>query len=406
MKTIIYGGRLFDGTGSDPCSDKAIVIDGDRIAEVGEAATLLARPDLRDADKIDGTGKFVMPGMINMHDHLTIRDLIGNPLSSMASAKTRLNVNAVRNSLTALRRGWTTVRDMGAADSIAFAIRELIGAGEIPGPRIFACGSPISVTGGHANIICVQADGPDEILKAARKQLDAGADFIKVMASHDPIVIDGPEKTRPEMRLDEIKAAFDQAKAYGKRTACHVMGTVAIDRVLDAGVDVISHGFYLNDELAGRMVEQNVYLDPTLSSYGRQTLNPRLKRGERWAELHIPLVKPMEDAFRAAIKAGVKIVQGTDTAGRYAEDVAMMRELGMDAKETLKACTSNAAEALGCAADLGTIEAGKVADIVLLDGDPIADAYNLEAVSLVIQAGTAMKPSEITLEAIVDEKVW
>lgn len=406
MKTIISGGRLFDGTGSDPHDGKAVVIEGDRIVEIGDAAQIAARADLRDADTIDASGKFVMPGMINMHDHLTIRDLIGNPLSSMASAKTRLNVNAVRNALTALRRGWTTVRDMGAADNIALAIRELIGAGEMPGPRIFACGSPISVTGGHANIICVQADGHDEILKAARRQLDAGADFIKVMASHDPIVIDGPEKTRPEMALDEIRAAFDQAKAHGKRTACHVMGTVAIGRVLDAGVDVISHGFYLNDELAARMREQNVYLDPTLSSYGRQTLNPRLMRGERWAELHLPLVKPMEDAFRAAIEAGVKIVQGTDTAGRYAEDVAMMRELGMDARETLKACTSNPAEALGIGAEVGTIEAGKIADIVLLDADPIADAYNLEAVSLVVQAGKAMKPADITLEAIVDEKVW
>ena len=406
MTTIISGGRLFDGTGSAPQEGKAIVIVGDRIAEVGDAAEIAARAEFKDAETIDASGKFVMPGLINTHEHFVARDLIGNPLHSMASAKTRLNVNAVRNALTALRRGWTTVRDMGAPDNIALALRELIEAGEMPGPRILAVGAPISVTGGHANVICVQADGYGEVLKAARQQLDAGADFIKVMASHDPVVIDGPEKTRPEMELDEIRAAYDQAKAHGKRTACHVMGTVAIGRVLDAGVDVISHGFYLNDELAARMVEQNVYLEPTLSSYGRQTLNPRLKRGERWAEMHRPLVKPMEDAFRAAIKAGVKIVQGTDTAGRYAEDVEMMRELGLDATELLKACTSNAAEALGILADVGTITAGKIADIVVLDADPLADPYALEAVALVVQSGKAMKPAEITLEAIVDEKVW
>src|SRR5690606_16873642 len=116
-------GRLFDGTGSDPQDGKAIVIKDDRITEIGDAAQIAARAELKHATTIDASGKFIMPGMINMHDHLTIRDLIGNPLSSMASAKTRLNVNAVRNSLTALRRGWTTVRDMGAADNIAFAIR-------------------------------------------------------------------------------------------------------------------------------------------------------------------------------------------------------------------------------------------------------------------------------------------
>jgi imidazolonepropionase-like amidohydrolase len=237
--------------------------------------------------------------------------------------------------------------------------------------------------------------------KAARSQLAAGADFIKVMASHDPIEIDGPEKTRPEMELDEIRAAFDEAKAHGKKTACHVMGTIAIGRVLDAGVNVISHGFYLNDELAKRMVEQKVYLDPTLSSYGRQTMSPLLNRGADWAAHHEPLLAPMEAAFRAAVKAGVKIVTGTDSAGRYAEDVEMMREYGLDAKESLLACTKNAAEALGRIDDIGTIEKGKIADIVVLDGDPLADPYKLEAVSLVIQGGKAIKPDDVTLHSLV-----
>lgn len=406
MTTILKCGKLFDGTGSDAAKNKSIVIDGERIKAVLNSSDINTREDLKDATVIDATDKWVMPGLINMHDHLCLRDLIGNPLSSMASNNTRLNVNAVRNCLTALRRGWTTVRDMGAPDSIVFAIRELVGKGEIPGPRIFACGSPISVTGGHAHPICIQADGPSGILKAARSQLEAGADFIKVMASHDPIVIDAEEKTRPEMRLDEIRAAFEQAHTYGKRAACHVMGTTAIARVLDADVDVISHGFYLNDELANRMSEQGVFLDPTLSSYGRQTLNPRLQRGEYWAEIHRTLLTPMENGFKAAVKNGVKIAQGTDTAGRYSEDVEIMREFGHDANNTLLACTKNAADALGCLADLGTIEGGKIADIVVLGGDPIDDPYNLELVELVIQSGKVMKPSEITLEAIVDEKIW
>lgn len=401
MKSVIRCGTLFDATDAGPRRNMAVVVSDGRIAEVIKGDELARRPDLGDAEVVDASTHWVMPGLINVHEHLVFRDLIGNPIGTMAASQPQLTLNAVRNALTALRRGWTTVRDMGAAHGISFAFQDYIGKGLLPGPRVLACGSPICVTGGHANPVCIQADGPYEVRKAVRSQLFAGADFIKVMASHDPIVIDGPEKTRPEMAADEVRAAFDEAKAHGKRTACHVMGTVAIGRVLDAGVDVISHGFYLNDDLAQRMVEQGVYLDPTLSSYGRQTVNPQLQRGAKWTEDHLPLIPAMESAFRAAVRAGVKIVTGTDSAGRYAEDVAMMRELGLGAEESLFACTRNAAAALGLSQEVGTIEVGKVADLVVLDGDPLADPYKLEAVKLVIQAGRAMTPESITLHSLV-----
>lgn len=286
---------------------------------------------------------------------------------------------------------------MGASHDLSFRFRDHIGNGFLPGPRVVACGAPICVTGGHAHVVSIEADGVSAIRKAARQQLAGGADFVKVMASHDPITIDGPEKTRPEMELDEIRAAFDQAKAHGKLTACHVMGTTAIERVLDAGVNVISHGYYLNDELAHRMVEQDVYLDPTLSSYGRQTINPNLKRGAKWTEQHMPLISAMEQGFRAAVRAGVKIVTGTDSADRYAEDVAMMREFGLGAADSLFACTRHAADALARGHLIGTIEAGKAADICVIDGNPLEDPYDLEKVMLVIQAGRPMRPQDINL---------
>jgi imidazolonepropionase-like amidohydrolase len=397
VKKIIKCGRLFDGLKHSPAPGQAIVIEDGLVLEVAASADLGLRSDLAGAEVIDASDKWVMPGLINVHDHLVFRDTVGHPYVELTANVDKLALNSTKAALSALRRGWTTIRDMGASHDLSFRFREHIEKGVLPGPRVVACGAPICVTGGHANVIAFEADGVPEVRKAARKQLAGGADFVKVMASHDPIIIDGEQKTRPEMELDEICAAFDQAKAHGKKTACHVMGTTAIKRVLDAGVDVISHGFYLNDELAQRMVEQNVYLDPTLSSYGRQTINPELRRGAAWTELHMPLISAMEGGFRAAVKAGVKIVTGTDSAGRYSEDVAMMRELGLDAAESLFACTRYAADALALGHLIGTIEPGKAADIVVIDGDPLANAYDIDKVALVIQAGRALRPEDITL---------
>jgi imidazolonepropionase-like amidohydrolase len=397
MKLIIKCGTLFDATGSEPGAKQCVVIEDGKIAEVISFADFDRRADLKGVQTVDASSHWVMPGLINAHDHLVFRDLIGPVIQNMRAPASRKMLTAVRNSLTALKRGWTTIRDMGADHNLSFQVREYIAEGSLPGPRVIACGRPISVTGGHSKSQSVQADGPDEMRKAARSQLDLGADFIKVAASHDPIVIAGPEKTRAEMTLDEMRAAFEEAHAWGKLTGCHCMGTKALERVLDAEVDVISHGFYLNDELAQRMVEQGVYLDPTLSSYGRQTMNPALRRGKVWGDLHKPLLPAMEGAMRAAVRAGVKIVTGTDSAGRYAEDVEMMREFGLDPIHSLLACTRHAAEAAGIGDVVGTVTPGKVADLVILGGNPLEDPYKLEDVVFVVQGGTVFKPEDIAL---------
>lgn len=306
-------------------------------------------------------------------------------------------LSAIQNALNALRRGWTTVRDMGGPHGIALQLRRLIGEGKMPGPRVLACGAPISVTGGHAHQICTEADGPDACRKAARDQLKAGADFVKVMASHDPYPMAGVEQTRPEMSVDEIRAVFSEAHRWGKKTACHVMGTTAIDNVSQAGVDVVDHGTYLNAALADRLAEQGAFLCPTLSAYTRQTMNPRFRRGEAWAAAHQVLVRPHTESFLTALRAGVKIVVGTDTTGSYAEEVELMRESGMLAMDSILACTRTPAEALGLLESVGTLEAGKLADMVVLDADPLADPHAFEQVCFVMKDGVLYRPHEVTL---------
>lgn len=398
MKYILRCGTLIDGTGRAPSKDVAIVVDGDVIAEVADAETLFAQQEMKALPILDATGFWVLPGLINTHDHITGRELVGDPIVKWSAKPSELVIHAIRNALSALRRGWTTVRDMGAPNAISLELRNHIANDLFLGPRMLSCGSPISITGGHASVICVQADGPSAIRQTARRLLKDGADFIKVCASHDPVDMPGAERTRAEMTVDECRAAFDVAHDAGKKAAAHCMGTVALGRILDAGVDVISHGIYLNDELACRMKEQGVFLEPTLSSYGRQTINPALARGNEWIRRHEELIPPLKASFQAALRAGVEIVAGTDTAGRYAEEVAMMREWGMDAMDSLLACTRNAATALGLGRSVGTLEQGKIADLVVLGGDPLADAYNLEKVVWVIKKGQKFSPKEITFD--------
>jgi imidazolonepropionase-like amidohydrolase len=253
------------------------------------------------------------------------------------------------------------------------------------------------VTGGHAFGLCIEADGADGCRRAAREQLKAGADFVKAMASHDPYPMPGPEQTRPEMSLEELRAIFDEAHRWGKRAACHVMGSTAIANVLEAGADVIDHGIYLDDALAERMVRQGTYYSPTLSAYCCQTMHPRFQRGEEWARSHSVLVEPHREAIRAAVRAGVKVVTGTDSTGVYAEEVQLMREGGMKSMDSILACTRYAAEALGMADRIGTVVEGKLADLVVLDGDPLADPWALERVHLVMKDGKAYRPEEIVL---------
>lgn len=399
MKTIITGGTLIDGTGAAAETGSGIVIDGDRIEAVGPESDLAVLAD--GAHRIDASGKTILPGLINMHEHLTYREVKGHPSYVSHRSAIELTVLAVRNALNGLSRGWTTVSEMASAYGIAQQLRDLINRGDMKGPRIVAAGRPICVTGGHASeakVLCIEADGPDGCSQATRSNFKAGADFVKAMASHDPYPMPGHEQTRAEMSLEEIRAVYDEARRWGKLAMCHVMGTQAIANVLDAGVNVIHHGIYLDDALAARMANQGTYYCPTLSAYDTQTMHPAFERGEPWGRAHSVLVEPHQRSIEAAVRAGVKIVNGTDSTGSYAEEVELLRAAGMSAMDSILACTRYAAEALRLQDEIGTIEVGKVADIVLLDGDPLADPYALQKVELVVKGGVAYRPEELRFE--------
>jgi imidazolonepropionase-like amidohydrolase len=392
---LIVGAALFDAVSGEVIEDSGVEIVGGRIGRIGRRADFGDKKDARDT--LDATGKFVMPGLINMHDHLMMKYALGSPYVATERPFADLMIHAVRVAAVTLAQGITTIRDMGTRHEVSLKIRAAVAAGDIQGPRVIACNNPIAVTGGHAYNYCAEADGADEFRAAARAQLKAGADFIKVMASHDPLpLMPGPEKTRPELTVDEMSAAFEVAHTWGTFTSCHVMGSVAIERVVEAGVDILDHGIYLNDRLAERMAEKGTVFTPTYSAYAVQTIHPRFQRGAAWKAMHELLIPGHHEAVAAAIRAGVTMVIGTDTTGCYAEEVAMLREAGLSASDTLLACTSAAAKAMRIDGEIGTLQEGKVADLIILPGNPLADPYALESVEMVIKDGRPLTPSGLT----------
>jgi imidazolonepropionase-like amidohydrolase len=396
VANCLIGGTLIDGIGNKPMPNTVLAFEGRLITYLGREDEF--DPKAKEEETIiDVNGKTVMPGLINMHDHLLFKYASGPPMEHLKKHPTYLTIFAVKNILENMRHGITTIREMASIHGISLALRDSINEGELIGPRILTCNQPICATGGHAAELCIEADGANNVRRAARSQLKLGADFIKVMASHDPYPMPGHEQTRPELTADEIRAAFEEAHNWGKKTACHAMGKNALMNCIEAGVDIVDHGAYLDNLTAKLMAERHIYFTPTLSAYTKQTISPRFGRGEKWAEEHRMLVNPIREAFRVALEEDVKIVCGTDSTGRYAEEVELMREGGMGAMESLQACTRIPAEALGLAEVLGTIEVGKLADVVVIDGDPLEDPYTLEKMELVIKEGKIYRPEDIRL---------
>lgn len=402
MRTVIENGELFDAVtpGTRPAT---VVVEDDRIADVLDGHRAVPADH-----RIDAARRTVMPGLVNMHAHLSFMYAVGHPREFVLRPDHELYAHAFRMSRVLLALGITRVRDMGGPRNVHLHVRDLIRDGVVVGPHVTACGEPLVATGRHAYPICQEADGVDGVVAAVRNQFKQGADFIKLMASDDPVPADEHGvATRPGYSAREVAAAYDEVRRHGAMAACHVMGEEAIRAVLDAGADVIDHGHYLTPELARRMAADGTYLTPTLSSYDVQTAHPRFCRGAEWAAEHAPLLDGHRSAMRAALDAGVRILVGTDTVGCFAEEVALLREAGMSAHDTLLAATRWACDALGVSEEVGTVEIGKRADLALVGAGVLDDPYALEDTAGVLVGGVHHSTASlISTEASVQPDLW
>jgi imidazolonepropionase-like amidohydrolase len=400
--TVIRAGTLIDGKSDKPRTNQVIVIQGDRIESVSDASSAKIPAG---ATEIDLSKETVLPGLIDSHTHIFLQGEDPARGGYDANILTQgLALRAVRAGVAArraLEQGFTSLRDVetegaGYGD---VGIKQAINRGYIPGPRLFISTRAISTTGGYnlegyapeldmpkgAQIV----DGPVEARKAAREQLDKGADWIKVYMTHRSWVgKNGELVSQPTLTVEELRAIVDETHGWGKKVACHAYGGIGLHRALDGGCDSIEHGLDLDDAAISQMLKQGTWYVPTLSVYYMDWApadTPDGKRDRLRASVH-------EVSFKRALKAGVKIVYGTDMGGipwtePVAQDFPRMVEFGMAPMQAIQSATSRAAVMLDMEGKIGVVAPGAYADVVAVNGDPLRDIKLLENVDFVMKDG-------------------
>ncbi len=384
---ILNGVRLIDGTGR-VWEQAAIRIEEDRIVAVTEAVEPPA-----DEEILDLRGKTVMPGLINCHTHFC---LDGSPDPVTVWARRSLTENvliAAKHAEATLRAGITTVRDLGGVEGVDLGLKKAINDGVVLGPRMLVSGQVLCMTGGQGHFMGREVDGPDEARKGAREQLKAGADIIKVMATGG-VMTPGVEPGSAQLTYEELRAAIEEAKKASRLTAAHAQGTMGIKNAIRAGIDSIEHGIFLDAEAIDMMLERGIFFVPTLAAAyhiierGAESGIPAfaVEKTRRASDAH-------QDSFRRAREAGVRIAAGNDggtpfnLSDNLVSELECMVRAGMSPADALVTAHSTAAELLRMSDQIGTVEPGKLADLVVLDADPLADISAVAQVHMVIKAG-------------------
>ena len=404
--TMIRAGMLIDGKSDKPRRDQVIVIRNHHIESVTDAASAKIPAG---AAVIDLSQQTVLPGLIDSHTHIFLQgedpveggydaNILTAPLSLRAA---RATVSARR----ALEQGFTTLRDVetegaGYGD---VGIKQAINLGYIPGPRLFVATRAISTTGGYplegyapelempkgAQIV----DGPVEARKAAREQLDHGADWIKVYMTHRSWVgKNGELVSQPTLTVEELRAIVDETHGWGKKVACHAYSGIGLHRALDGGCDSIEHGLDLDDAAIAQMLKQGTWYVPTLSVYYTDWGPADTADGQRdrlRASVH-------ETSFKKALQSKVKIVFGTDMGGipwtePIAQEFSRMVAFGMPPMDAIRAATSSAAVMLDMDGKIGVVAPGAFADVIAVNGDPLHDIKVLENVQFVMKDGRVFR---------------
>ena len=403
---LITAARLFDGSGARPVERAALVIEGDRIVAVGAAADVSV-PDT-SVERRDYGDATILPGLVDAHTHLvapgdgTLGDDVAKEDDDI------LLLQAAKNARTLLHSGVTTLRENGAKGRVAFSLREGIRRQLAPGPRMVICGRPITITGGHMGYFGSEADGEAAVRAEVRKLLKEGADYIKIVASGGSTRTSDPN--RASYTVAELAAMTDEAHRHGKLTAAHCTCAASIENCLDAGVDMIIHcifnepdGTYrYRADLVERLARAKAWVNPTLYVQHAGIERQRATR-EREGRLTPELVAELDlarraldvkiDAVRRMSEAGVRMTAGSDSPwgwyapGEFVHEIHMLAQAGLSYSDAIVAGTAGAAESIAVGAGAGRLAAGRLADVLVVRGDPTREITALWDVLDVYQAG-------------------
>ncbi len=400
---LIHAGTLLAVPGDDPRTQVTIVVKNDKVLEVTDGyQETVDGVDVANIQIVDLADRFVLPGLMDAHVHLSSQPSFSRSRAQRGTWQgtdpAKAALNAVEYSRVTLSAGFTTVRDVGSDDQSVFAVRNAINAGRMIGPRILASGSSLAVTGGHgdgspiedsgdptARLVNGVCDGPYECRRAVRYQFKVGADLIKFTSTGG--FGSNTELTR-QLTSDEIHAIVSTAHMLGMKATTHAYTAEAIKEAVRAGVDSIEHGFLPDDETIKMMKKAGTYLVPTLSaSLPPPIFNIKDSESER--------IRAKGQAFERAYAAGVNIAFGTDAGtfdhGTNAKEFDMMVRFGMTEMDALYAATISTATLFGIAEEVGTIEAGKLADIIAVDASPLDNISVMHNINFVLKSGRIAK---------------
>src|ERR1039458_6679374 len=400
---VIRAGHLLDVKTGKTLANQTILIQGDKIVSVGSDTQVPAGAQDINPQIIDLTNATVLPGLIDAHTHITFTTNFG--YSRLAISVPREALHGARNARVTLEAGFTTITKVGEGGSSDVALRDAINAGDVPGPRMLVSGPALSITGGHCdnNLLPFEshvqsegvADGVEAVQHKTREIIKYGADLIKICATGG-VLSHGDNPQASQYTLKEMKAIVADAHRLGRKVAAHAHGAEGIRWASEAGVDSIEHGSYIDDAGIATMKKNGTYLVPTL--YLEDWFLENAERIGTPPELIAKGREVMPAARKNiahAFASGVKVALGTDAAvyphGMNGHEFAVMVRLGLTPLQAIQAGTVNAADLLGWSDKVGSLEPGAWADIVAVDGDPLADVTTLERVKFVMKGGEVVK---------------
>jgi imidazolonepropionase-like amidohydrolase len=396
--TVIRAARLIDGRGGAPTTPAVVVVRGDRIEAVGGGAAIPA-----GAHIIDLGSATLLPGLIDLHTHLTSTGVHWED-ELLKTTPGQAALHGAQNARVTLMAGFTTCRDMGPTwPYVDIDLRKAIDEGIVPGPRLMVAGNYVSPTGGAGDarqfsiyvdvpIVKNLADGPDEIRKAVRTNLKQGADFIKILGT-GAVLSKGAPPGGQQYSEAEMHVAVEEAARWGRHVAAHLHGTDGIKAGIRAGVRTVDHGSMMDDEAVELLRAHHAYFVPTLYTSESISQDANVPESEKERSLQITELK--DRSFKLVLKAGLPIGFATDAAvvphGQNAREFAYRVKLGQTPMAAIVSATKTAAEIMGWSDRVGTIEAGRFADLIAVGGDPLRDITELERVRWVMKGGAVYK---------------